>query len=263
MPQNAEDPTTGVMTAYPGGPLEILVNNTKWDGQRITGVETMENGMQMYTREPIPGFVEDSFLGNYLSEMPQEGDTEMWEIVNLTADAHPIHLHLVQFQLMNRQAFNTNKYPGAYAAAFPGGGYDSMTGAAYPAKTHIPAWGPPLAYDKDANPRSGGKYGGNPNIDPYLKGPVMPPLPSEAGWKDTVIMYPGQVTRIIVRWAPTDIPVNAPAEQLHYPFDPAAGDAGYVWHCHIIDHEDNEMMRPDKIIPKGDAPRSFIMGDDY
>ncbi len=52
-----------------------------------------------------------------------EGDTEVWEIVNLTADAHPIHLHLVQFQLMNRQAFHVRKYEATYTAAFPGGVY--------------------------------------------------------------------------------------------------------------------------------------------
>ncbi len=64
---------------------------------------------------------------NYISEVAQEGETEIWEIVNLTADAHPIHLHLVQFQLMNRQNFDLAKYGAAYAAAFPGGGYDPMT----------------------------------------------------------------------------------------------------------------------------------------
>ena len=47
--------------------------------------------------------------------MPEEGTTELWEIVNLTADSHPIHLHLVQFQLMNRQAFDVAKYNAAYA----------------------------------------------------------------------------------------------------------------------------------------------------
>jgi len=73
--------------------------------------------------EPIPGFTLDGTGKNYISEMPKEGETEKWEIINLTADAHPIHLHLVQFQLMNRQNFDVTKYSAAYAAAFPGGGW--------------------------------------------------------------------------------------------------------------------------------------------
>jgi spore coat protein A len=87
-------------------------------------------------------------------------------------------------------------------------------------------------------------------VSPYLTaGTVTPPLPQEVGWKDTFIMYPGQVTRIIVRWAPQDIPVAdvKPGQNL-YPFNPSYGP-GYVWHCHIIDHEDNEMMRPYLPVP--------------
>ena len=61
--------------------------------------------------------------------------TEIWEIVNLTADAHPIHLHLVQFQLINRQNFDIKKYLAAYAAAFPA--------AARP----VDGYGPPLDYN--------------------------------------------------------------------------------------------------------------------
>jgi FtsP/CotA-like multicopper oxidase with cupredoxin domain len=69
------------------------------------------------------------------------------------------------------------------------------------------------------------------------------------GWKDTVIAYPGEVTRIVVRWDTTDTPpAVTPAAAVgtsNYPFDPTTtiGGVGYVWHCHIVDHEDNEMMR--------------------
>jgi len=256
MPQTVVDPVTGVLTAYPGGPLEILVNNTKWGGERITGVDA--NGM--YTMEPIPGFTPDGTGMNYLSEKPNEGETEIWEIVNLTADAHPIHLHLVQFQLMNRQSFDVAKYTAAYAAAFPGGGYDQMTGQPYPQGVFIPGFGPPLDYNT-LNPRA---VGGNPDIAAtgakgkplYLKGTPTPPLSQEAGWKDTVIMYPGQVTRIAVRWAPTDLPASTPAANAFFPFDPNGGH-GYVWHCHIIDHEDNEMMRPDEVVPNPNATRTY------
>jgi len=104
MPQNAINPVTGAMTAYPGGPLEILVNNTKWGGERVNGVAPDPmTGYLMYTFESRPDFTLDGTGKNWLSELPSEGETEIWEIVNLTADAHPIHLHLVQFQLMNRQ----------------------------------------------------------------------------------------------------------------------------------------------------------------
>ena len=221
-------------------PLEILVNNTKWDGLRADGSVRDD-----FTPVTAGGATE------YFSEFPAEGTTEMWEIVNTTADAHPIHTHLTQYQVLNRQNYNTNKYGAAYAAAFPGGAY-------------IPGYGPPLNY-QTGNPRA---LGGNPDITPYLQGPAMPPAPNEAGWKDTAIMYPGQVTRIAVRYSPTDKALNDP--NLVYPFDPDAkanptdpDGHGYVWHCHIIDHEDNEMMRPYKVTPKPGATRTYVQGTDY
>jgi FtsP/CotA-like multicopper oxidase with cupredoxin domain len=263
MPQNAVDPVTGVMTAYPGGPLEILVNNTKWNGERINGVDP--DGMYIF--EPRLDFTpRDNGNGTvtYYSELPQEGETEIWEIVNLTADAHPMHFHLVQAQLLNRQSIDVAKYIAAYAAAFPGGGYDHMTGAPYPPGVFIPAFGPPLDYNT-GNSRA---LGGNPDIAAvargkllYLKGTVTPPLPQEAGWKDTFVMYPGQVTRVVMRWAPTDIPANTAPTAANFPFDPNGGH-GYVWHCHIVDHEDNEMMRPDAVTPNN-AARTYIQGIDY
>jgi len=235
---------------YPGGPTEILVNNTKWDGMRMDPA----TGNTMI---PIPGFTPDGF-GNYLSELPREGDTEVWEIVNLTADAHPIHLHLVQFQLINRQNFDLSKYSKAYNALFPASKQlDPMTMLPYPGGVFIGGFGPPLDYNT-GNARA---LGGNPDVTLYLQGKAQPPAAYEAGWKDTVIMYPGQVTRIAVRWAPTDKPINSTT--LYYPFDPSAGGHGYVWHCHIIDHEDNEMMRPDMVTPNGSAIRTYIMGVNY
>jgi FtsP/CotA-like multicopper oxidase with cupredoxin domain len=269
MAQNAIDPVTGVMTAYPGGPLEILVNNTKWNGERINGVMTDPmTGHMMYTFETRPDFTLDGTGKNWLSELPKEGETEIWEIVNLTADAHPIHLHLVQFQLMNRQNFDLAKYTAAYNAAFPGGGWDTMSvpPGPYPAGVYIPGFGPPLDYNT-GNTRA---LGGNPDIAArdaknkllYLKGKAILPLPQETGWKDTVIMFPGQVTRIIVRWAPTDLAANTDPTAASFPFDPNGGH-GYVWHCHIVDHEDNEMMRPDEVVPNPNATRTFNKGTDY
>jgi FtsP/CotA-like multicopper oxidase with cupredoxin domain len=263
MPQAAINPVTGVLTNYPGGPLEVLVNNTKLSGKRINGVDAAN----MYTFETRPDFTAFTVNGKttYYSELPNEGDTEVWEIVNLTADAHPIHLHLTSFQLMNRESFDLKKYTAAYNAAFPGGGWDPMTGAAYPAGFFIPGFGPPLDY----NTGNAMALGGNPDIAAvgvrgkplYLSGSVQPPLPEEAGWKDTVITYPGQVTRLAVRWAPQDVVIGATGS---YPFDPNGGH-GYVWHCHIVDHEDNEMMRPSAIVPLAIPPgtRTYIQAVDY
>jgi spore coat protein A, manganese oxidase len=208
------------------GPREILVNNTKWDG----------------ALSPNAGGV---------TELPMDGSTELWEIINLTADAHPMHLHLVQFQLVNRQDLQTNKYLKAYGAAFPAGTspVDQVT---YPGGVYIPGYGPPLPYNPTPTV---GYVGGNPDPTPFLQGKPTPANPNERGWKDTFKMFPGQVTRVLVRFAPTTIAANATTPGsgpgiygTYFSFDPTEGP-GYVWHCHIVDHEDNEMMRPYKVIP--------------
>jgi FtsP/CotA-like multicopper oxidase with cupredoxin domain len=229
-----------------GGPLEVLVNNSKWMGVRSNGT-------------PIEGST--LVNGNWLTELPNEGDTEIWEIVNTTVDNHPIHLHGVQFQILNRQAFDTKAFATAYAAAFTNtaGIIDPMTGLPYPNGVFIPGYGPPLNYFT-GNPRA---FGGNP--DPVLLGVATPPFAYEAGWKDTVIAPPGQVTRIVVRIAPQDVPVGTVGS---FTFNPSAplsnGEPGvYVWHCHITDHEDNEMMRPDMFMPNPAAVRTYIQGVDY
>ncbi|MDP2997125.1 MAG: multicopper oxidase [Bryobacterales bacterium] len=184
----------------PGGPIEVLLNNTKWDGAL-------------------------SVNAGGVTELPRVGSTEVWEIVNLTEDAHPIHIHLVQLQLINRQVLHASNYRKVYDAQFPGGNF-------------IPEYGPPLPYG--STPR----LGGNPDVGPYLQAAPAPPAANEAGWKDTFIMFPGQVTRVVARWAPQDVPVGGVSAGTNlYSFDPTKGP-GYVWHCHILDHEDNEMMRP-------------------
>ena len=235
-PTTVVNPVTGVLTAYPGGPLEILVNNTKYMG----------TDRKDFTRVEVGG------MTSYYSEVPQEGSTEVWELINMTADAHPIHLHLAQFQVLNRQSFSS-KYVGVHAAAF-GSQQDLpplLDGCQ--AGAYCPGYGPPLRYDEPV--ASGGKLGGNPDVTPWLSGPILPPAPHEAGWKDTVISYPGQVTRLAIRWAPTDRPVSTDRPNLHFAFDPSNFSGhGYVWHCHIIDYEDDEMMRPDIVSLNTDAP---------
>jgi FtsP/CotA-like multicopper oxidase with cupredoxin domain len=211
----------------PGGPLEVVLNNTKWSGVRPDGSVRAD-----FTPVTVGS------VTTYYSERPAEGTTEVWEIINLTADAHPIHTHLTQVQVLNRQRFDVRKYLAAYTAAFGG-------------VTMPDGYGPPGDYGV-AN--ADGALGGNPGVGKFLKGPRTPPLANEAGWKDTVIMLPGQVTRIALRFAPTDKPVGD--AELFYPFDPNGGH-GYVWHCHIIDHEDNEMMRPYNVVPRA-VPRTFV-----
>jgi hypothetical protein len=107
----------------------------------------------------------------HVTENPTVGDTEVWEMYNFTADAHPIHLHLVRFQVLGRRA--------------------------------IPGFAPVA--------------------------PVV--LPSEKGYKDTVVAYPGEITTVKAKF---DL------------------EGLYVWHCHIVEHEDNEMMRP--YVVSGEAP---------
>jgi spore coat protein A, manganese oxidase len=104
--------------------------------------------------------------------------------------------------------------------------------------------------------------GGNPDVTPFLQGAKVLPGPAETGWRDTIMVPPGMDTRIIVRWAPTDKAVGAAASSLSFPFDPSGGGIyGYVWHCHIVDHEDNEMMRPDLVIANpAAARRTFAKG---
>jgi FtsP/CotA-like multicopper oxidase with cupredoxin domain len=242
---------------FPGGPLEILVNNTKWTGQIPDQMNPPDPNMM---GPPVNGLTVTDIAGNYISELPQEGTTEVWEIINLTADAHPIHTHLAQFQLLNRQTFDVAKYTAAYNATFLGGGIDPATNLPYLPGVFMPGYGPPLAYN---TPNVAGAIGGNPDVTPFFTGLAVPPNPNEAGWKDTIMVPPGTVTRFVVRWAPTTIPVGGNPADLHYSTEPNWGNYSYVWHCHIVDHEDNEMMRPDQVVPMIGAPRTYIQGIDY
>ena len=114
-----------------------------------------------------------------VTENPTVGATELWEIYNTTADAHPIHVHEIAFEVVDREGLVLD--------------------------THEEV------------------------VQPIqLDGNITPPEPWETGVKDTVIAYPGQVTRIKGRF-------------------PHPGQ--FVWHCHIVEHEDNEMMRPYRIGP--------------
>jgi len=170
----------------PGGPLEVLLDGQKW--------------------------------GAPISELPKVGTTEEWVIYNPTADTHPIHLHLVQFQLVQRQAFDVDTYFADWLTT--NGHGDQLPDL----ELHEALTNPTVNV---ANPAD------------YLMGSPISPPANEQGWKDTIQMNPGEVTTIRIRFKAQD---GSP-----YLFDPTLGP-GYVWHCHILDHEDNEMMRPYKVV---------------
>ena len=113
-----------------------------------------------------------------VTETPKLNSTEVWEFINLTEDTHPMHLHLVRFQVLDRRSFEVFSY------------------------------------------RNGKGFR-------YLSD-TLPPPPNELGWKDVVQCPPGMVTRIIVH------------------FDGYPGK--YLYHCHILEHEANDMMRPFEVI---------------
>ncbi|ASF45418.1 multicopper oxidase domain-containing protein [Methylovulum psychrotolerans] len=213
---------------YPNN-IEEFVNNTKWDGLLSPSIAA-------------------EFPQDGVSETPRVGAVELWEIINIyspgvAAQTHPIHTHLAQFQVLNRQAINLKGYLAAWNRAF-GTGPAPLPSSCAPGK-YCPGYGPPLAYN---TPNADGAVGGNPALGPFLLGSLIPPDVGETGWKDTATAHAKQVLRVLVRWTPTDTPVVQGKSYIGsnlFPFDPTLGD--YVWHCHIIDHEDNEMMRPYRV----------------
>lgn len=143
------------------------------------------------TAMAVPMLLNNSFWSDPVTENPTLDTVEIWELVNLTDDSHPIHLHLVRFQILDRRPFDM------------------------------------FLYFNERKIR--------------YTAPAVPPDANEVGWKDTVRADPGVVTRIIVR------------------FEGFAGR--YVWHCHVLEHEDNEMMRPyDVVKPTHSQDQGVIRG---
>ncbi len=129
-------------------------------------------------QRPMTMLLNNAHWSMPVTENPVLNSTEIWELVNTTDDSHPIHLHLVRFQILDRRSFDVGAY-----------------------------W-------------SSGQV--------KYRAAAVPPSAGESGWKDTVRADPGMVTRIIAK------------------FEGFPGR--YVWHCHILEHEDNEMMRPFDVI---------------
>lgn len=164
---------------------------------------------------PIHMMLNGQMWDDPVTETPIVGSTEDWCLINLTAGAHPIHVHLIQYQLLYRQHFDAECYKKEWELINGG----------------LPIHGTPKElYIKD-----------------YLIGEPIPPEDNELGWKDTIKVYDGQIARIRIRFAPQNIPeCGVKIGENTFPFDPITGP-GYVWHCHLLDHEDNEMMRPMKV----------------
>jgi spore coat protein A len=153
--------------------------------ERTLALTEMDRPSDGYT---MIGLLNQKHWNDPITEDPKAGSMEIWSFANTTGDVHPMHLHLVQFQVLNRQPFDTQTY--------------LQTGKL------------------------------------VFTGRPMPPESNERpAWKDTIKTYSGYVTRIIARF---DLPAGTQAK--------AGDEFRYVWHCHVLEHEDNEMMRPYKIV---------------
>lgn len=178
----------GVSTPPPGVPVRVLTLNEAFDayGRLIQMLGTNTPMMTSST-----GF--GRAYMDTATEVVQNGATEVWEIYNTTADVHPMHFHLVNVQVINRQPFQVN-------SLFPKG-------------------------------------------TAKFTGPVTPPEANERGWKETVQMFPGTVTRIIMKFTLPGI-ITSTGALIPTPPSPRTGGNEYVWHCHILEHEEHDMMRP-------------------
>ncbi len=180
------------------------------------------------------------------TEIALVGSTEEWDLVNVfpggpsgpfasdsDLNTHQIHIHLLEFQLINRQQIDAADYGEQWA----------LMNGHNPVSSQIVV---PYAS--------------------YLQGSVIPPAPYETGWKDTIQAPSGMVTRIMVRWAPQNVAAGGvspgqnlfPVDPTSFP-DPIAGP-GYVWHCHLVGHEDHDMMRQLVVVNSWAAGVSYKVG---
>jgi len=156
-----------------------------------------------------------------ITENPALDGTELWEVYNATADAHPIHLHLVKFQILNREQFTSYDNLGL-----------NIIGNVQP-RPQIQHNSIP---EELATYGTGGKFFLHPTT-PFVAGSLTPPGDNELGYKDTFVVPPGHVGRLIATF---DLPGR------------------YVWHCHILSHEDHEMMRPFHVGPMPTANARMV-----
>ena len=186
--------------------------------------------------DPLGVFIDGRHFDEPITELPRVGTTETWYIQNLTEDAHPIHIHLVEFQLESRQVIERDRFK-AY--------WESLNGTALPLD-HAP-----IRANVEIPVDTGDGTGVRDFLfdqETGLPTQPIPPSPSESGWKDVFIAPPFMITRLTIRFAPQSVKeADLFPGKNTFPFDPTTGP-GYVWHCHILDHEDNDMMRPMAIV---------------
>jgi FtsP/CotA-like multicopper oxidase with cupredoxin domain len=179
---------------------EELVAPDPGDADNTQSLVLFEGKDEFGRLQPLLGTLAAGSLGWFeeTTENPLLGDTEVWEVYNATGDAHPIHLHLVSFRIIDRTDMGEE-------GTGPGNGDWYVEEK--------------VQLQHDGSEGIGGIL--HINNDPTFPG--TSPADYEAGKKDTAVMLPGQVTRVIATF---DLPGR------------------YVWHCHILSHEDHEMMRP-------------------
>ncbi len=183
------------------------------------GIPVRENVLKETTDEnddPIHVRLNGLWFEDPAEEMPQVGATEIWSWVNLTGDAHPMHTHLVMFHVLGRVPFNAEAYEADWKAWIAAG----------------------------RNPQT------KPKALKYATGPMKLPPAQEWGLKDTVKSYPGEITLIAAKF---DIPPGSQQGGMSQMngmmmFDPNKPGYEYVYHCHILEHEENEMVRPYQVV---------------
>ncbi len=221
----------------------------------------------LFPGNPLHVLIDGRHFMDPVTEIPRAGTTEEWYIQNLTQDAHPIHIHLVEFQLEDRQAIDANRML-AY--------FEKLNGP----NSALPLDHPPIRINVETpvqfcDPNNPNNPDGTPTdpsdpnctmgardfqfdtqngalgttddfTEPGVPSQPIPAskFPGEDGWKDVILAPPFTVTRVLIRLALQNTnDANLKPGQNVFPFDPTSGP-GYVWHCHILDHEDNDMMRP-------------------
>jgi len=162
------------------------------------------------------------------TEFPLVGSTEQWDILNVGGGGHQVHLHLIEFQVVSRQTINTAAFLQEWNRL---NGFRPVTR--------------PIVVDPT----------------PFLTGTPVPAPPLDSGWKDTVRAPGNQLTRIIARWAPQETPSGGVTPgQNQFPIDPTANQGQYLMHCHVLSHEDNDMMRKLPIAPLWAGGVSYPVG---
>jgi spore coat protein A len=153
------------------------IQRTPESAATVTRTITL-NEYQDRVQNPMIMLLNNKRWHDPVTETPKLNSTEIWEFVNQTEDTHPMHIHLVRFQLLDRRVFDVFEYMAHKNLRF--------------------------------------------------LSPPQPPAPNELGWKDTIQCPAGMITRVIIRFE-------------GYP-------GKYLYHCHILEHEANDMMRPFEVI---------------